>query len=983
MDFNRRHALLVALLPAIASCTSDSVSIDPRSPDLLPAPSPTVIDALPPVCGVVTVTDLLADQVLPAGTVEISNDGTSLFVSYQTSSDWPIHRTALWVGDDIADLPLTNGGNPRLGRFPYQSEHTGSTHEVVHQIPLDGLTGSEAVVAAFAEVGEALEGAWADGENISPAGSWAMYTSHVVVGCTAETVGARGAKLTSPSGDATLTIPPGALDESVVITLEQSSVEELLEMAGSSETAQVDGTTAVSALTVDGQTLEGVVPIEGTVWDLGPDGQEFLEPVILTLKYADADLPQGTDELLLGVFVVNGFFDRADPTLPDPVDPQANTVSAQLQHFSHAFVGVASADLSITDLSGSPDPVERNLPVAWTGNLTNNGPADIHDGIVTYQGFGDVEAGPLSTGCTEQTPIVATVAIVCSVGTVIAGGSVEAPAASFIPLTTSSEPLEVWARAGTREAEDPNPDNDVAIGSYKVIDPVADMEIVAFTDAQDPVPAGQDVAYTIQVGTDVGALQPVEGALLELSTTTATFQSAGDPACFATSVGASCPLPTLGSGQVHGIDFTMRPVDGVDRVLVNARVILPHDGTTDPDLSNNTELETTAIGPGGTADLTVSRVSESADPIELGQSVKYAAEVSNFGPDGVLDAVVYYRAFGDLEAGALSEGCSEIAVPAIADVAIECEVGALGAPGITYAPAAWFVPRTTGTFTMWIEVASSATDPNPGNDRLETDFTAVAPEADLAIPSFFDFRDPVPSGRTVGYRIEVGNLGSLQPVEGATLAFTTAGATFNHANDPACFDTSIGATCPLPTLAAGESHTIDLSMLPAEGVQQVNVTAKVVLPQGTVDPDLSNNTAVVTTTIRIVDLALTGLTESADPALVGATLTYTATVENLGPDDSQPFSVWFTVEGGEVQTGSLEPNCSVASQEPGVFVDIECFYGSDLAAGGQVTISATVVPQEEVGSLKVQATVSDFGDPDLTNNTLEEQTLVTTDEDAG
>ncbi|WP_299214036.1 hypothetical protein [uncultured Aquimarina sp.] len=164
--------------------------------------------------------NLIAGQHHVVGTVTATSDGTNLYVTYKTDcsdtdtddedsftekssgGSWTLKATHLYVGN-CADMPITNKGNPKIGKFPYKSEHPEGVSEYTYTIPLS-LVGECFCLAAHAEVdcGECTEDdndddtdslqittlksnddgdnycseetAWAEGDGF-PGNSWAMY----------------------------------------------------------------------------------------------------------------------------------------------------------------------------------------------------------------------------------------------------------------------------------------------------------------------------------------------------------------------------------------------------------------------------------------------------------------------------------------------------------------------------------------------------------------------------------------------------------------------------------------------------------------------------------------------------------------------------------------------------------------------------------------------------------------------------------------
>lgn len=62
---------------------------------------------------------LLAGQDIPVGTVEISNDGSSLHVTYTLENGWCMTESHLAVATDVAEIPQTKKKNPIPGQFAY------------------------------------------------------------------------------------------------------------------------------------------------------------------------------------------------------------------------------------------------------------------------------------------------------------------------------------------------------------------------------------------------------------------------------------------------------------------------------------------------------------------------------------------------------------------------------------------------------------------------------------------------------------------------------------------------------------------------------------------------------------------------------------------------------------------------------------------------------------------------------------------------
>ena len=512
----RKPLLVLAVLFAEACADATTVSEEPDSFELSDVgPSLSVVPYLPPVCGDATTTPLILDDAMQIGSVEVTQGPDNLYVVYRTDPDRPMLATSLFVGSSASDIPTSWRGRPRLLLFPYKSGHRG-VHEVVWEIPRSELSGPDVVVAAFALVLNGLEGAWGEGEEISPGKHWSMYFTHSMTSCAAETVyPTSDATVSAPApaagGGASIYFPAGAVQGPVDITIDPSSVQELLEHTSSPASAAFFTTASAAegmgaagpdvftaeTLIDDLPTVYGTVPIEGTVWDFGPDGQTFDTPVLVTLRYEDAWIPEGVDESDLQIFVINGIYDKR----PSTVDPIRNTVTADISHFSYGYIGFPTspeADLSIVSATESADPILVGESVTYQATLSNIGPYLYPDVGVAYQAFGDVVAGALAPGCVEvATPIYADVQINCSIGTLGSVGQFVAPPATFVPQGIGNGTVTVWMDPLSNNSTDPVLGNNRLIEDFTV-DAGGPSQLTFGETFLDQAPSSDTVWYTFE-----------------------------------------------------------------------------------------------------------------------------------------------------------------------------------------------------------------------------------------------------------------------------------------------------------------------------------------------------------------------------------------------------------------------------------------------------------------------------------------------------
>ena len=131
-------------------------------------------------------TELYAGSELnTVGDVTVWCSGELFYIQYSTGSGWTLSETNLAVATSLDGIPQTKKGNPKIGHFPFKSDHPEGTETVTYVIniydylPVGDLTGKTLVIAAHAVVSHPDEGeetAWADtwGQSF-PGSSWALY----------------------------------------------------------------------------------------------------------------------------------------------------------------------------------------------------------------------------------------------------------------------------------------------------------------------------------------------------------------------------------------------------------------------------------------------------------------------------------------------------------------------------------------------------------------------------------------------------------------------------------------------------------------------------------------------------------------------------------------------------------------------------------------------------------------------------------------
>lgn len=133
--------------------------------------------------------DFIAGQNIVAGSVCVTKSDENLEFKFNTIDNFLIDEVHLYVGD-LAEMPATKKGNPKVGNFPYKQEDI-NTNTATLVVPLSSIGNpacdSEITFAAHAAVFKDLgdgkllaETAWTQGERIVEKGNWAMSSTYVL-----------------------------------------------------------------------------------------------------------------------------------------------------------------------------------------------------------------------------------------------------------------------------------------------------------------------------------------------------------------------------------------------------------------------------------------------------------------------------------------------------------------------------------------------------------------------------------------------------------------------------------------------------------------------------------------------------------------------------------------------------------------------------------------------------------------------------------
>ncbi len=626
------------------------------------------------------------------------------------------------------------------------------------------------------------------------------------------------------------------------------------------------------------------------------------------------------------------------------LDPVSENDSA-----SEDTLVVASADLSI-EKSDSPDPVTAGESLTYTVEVSNAGPSDAVGVVVSDTLPGGV-SNAVTSGCAEDGSGVPT----CSLGTIAAGTS------KSFTITVDVDSSTTGTITNTASVTSTTTDPDTGNNSASVdtlVETSADLSIAKDDDVAGSVVAGQDsIEYTVEVSNAgpsdaVGVVvsDTLPGGVSNAVTSGCAEDGSGVP---------TCSLGTIAAGTSKSFTITVDVDSSTTGTITNTASVT--STTTDPDTGNNSASVDTLVET--SADLSIAKDDDVAGSVVAGQdSIEYTVEVSNAGPSDAAGVSVTDE---------LPAGVSVVSAPGCVEApagTLTCSVGALADGASTSFTITVDVGASTaaGAVTNTASVTSTTTDPDTGNNSASVD-TLVETSADLSITKD-DGTDTVFAGYGTTYTIEVTNNG---PSDAANVSVAdTLPAGFTLVATDGCTNDPTGVpTCSLGDLAAGASASFTIEVAIGAGALGT-ATNTAVVGSNTADPDSGNNSASdVNEVIQGADLSITKIDKD-DPVESGKKIEYTITVFNAGPLDATDVVVIDTLPAGvelkktkHCENGNeAVPDCELGTIEAGESVEYEIEVVVDDETTGTITNTATVT--------------SSVADPDTTNNTATESTLV-------
>ncbi len=609
-------------------------------------------------------------------------------------------------------------------------------------------------------------------------------------------------------------------------------------------------------------------------------------------------------------------------------------------------------DLALTKTVSPTTAVAGQDTVTWSIEVVNNGPSDAQNAEVSDTLPAGVTFVSASAGCSESGGTVT-----CSLGTLAAGDTANLSVDTSVDADATGTLLNpASVSTTTPETTLANNDDDAQV----TVEAEADLTVLKL-DSPDPVLAGEQLSYTLQVsnlGPSVAQNVTVTDTLpAEVSGASGT--GAGW-SCSGTSP-LICTRASLAAGAAPDITITATVAPGTAGTITND--VSVSSDTPDPAPGNNDDSEPTEVDPG--VDLGITKA-DSVEPVLAGNQLVYTLSVVNNGP-GTADNVSVTDA---LPAGVSLANATGTGWTCSGASTITCTRSSLGvttAPDITITVDVDPALADGTTLTNTASVTSDNIDTNAANDNDSED-TLVNTETDLVLTKTASPTTAVAGQDTVTWSIEVVNNGPSDAQSVEVTDTLPAGVTFVSA--PGCSESGGTVTCSLGTLAAGDTAnlSVDTSVdADATGTLLNPASVSTTTPETT----LANNDDDAQVTVETsADLGITK-DDSPDPVLAGEDITYTLVVTNNGPSDAQSVTVSDPVPANTTFVSATPDNGGSCDSS------VSCALGT-IPDGGVVNVTIVVTADSGfAGTVTNTATVSSATpDPNAGNDSDDEDTLV-------
>ncbi|MFC5666542.1 glycine-rich protein [Kitasatospora misakiensis] len=629
---------------------------------------------------------------------------------------------------------------------------------------------------------------------------------------------------------------------------------------------------------------------------------------------------------------------------PDPSTPTHTAVASP----TNSPTPQASLTVSKVLLT---NPVVPGQQIQWRVSVTNNGPSQARNVVVTDRVPDGVGGASMTSADGSVCPITDGTAVCPAVdlevgrtqsytlsGTLVQDATVTPT--NTVTVTGGPDPSTPTHTAVASPTDSPSPQARLTVAKALLTDPVVPGEIIQWrvTVTNNGPSTARDVVVADRIP------DGVSGAVLQ-SDVDATV-------CPVTGGVAVCPAVELAVGRT--VSYTLTATLAPDATVTPTNTVTVTGGP-DPATPTHTAVASPTASPTPQANLGIAKALVT-NPVVPGQRIQWRVTVTNRGPSRARNVVVTDTVPALVDGASMTSDADGSACPITGGTAT-CPAVEIPAGGsVSYTVTGTLDPAATGTPVNVATVTGGPDPATPTHTATAQASETVAPRASLTVSKAL-LTDPVVPGQSIAWRISVTNNGpslARNVVVADRIPDGVVGASLSPDETGAACPVAGGvATCPAIEIPVGRTATYTLSGTLAQDATAVPGNTAVVT--GGPDPSTSAHTAVASPTGSPSPQARLTVSKAlvTDPVVPGGTVRWRVTVLNNGPSRARNVVVTDRVPDGV--SGAV-----MASDEDGTdcpvtggvatcpAIDLEVGQTASYTLSGTLAQDATVTPTNTV-----------------------------------
>ncbi|MCV6637560.1 beta-propeller fold lactonase family protein [Candidatus Albibeggiatoa sp. nov. NOAA] len=470
--------------------------------------------------------------------------------------------------------------------------------------------------------------------------------------------------------------------------------------------------------------------------------------------------------------------------------------------------------------------------------------------------------------------------------------------------------------------------------------------------------SGPEEATAVQVTNNIDADVTFVSATPSVGTCS---QSAGNSQIIA------CSLGSLAKDATATIKIIVTtPTTVGDGTLTNVTSV--SSGVLDSDTSNNSvTVNSTLQEVVATADLQLkvtTNADASSDVINTGSPLTYTFEVTNVGPDTATNQVLTANLPSGLTFVSADDRCSFETASRV----LTCNLS--GAVETSFITVETTAPSTVSSsvLTMTASVSADERDSDTSNNNVSKAISVGVLNIDLTVVDVVATPNSVSVGSQISITGNISNSGTTS-ASGVVLS-TTLPAQFSLVDTAGCSENGNKVTCNLGSInniSPNNTKPFALTIQALQAALNQNLTFSVTANGTETNPADNSKTALVTATGQVSDVVVR-IEETADPVVLGSTMTYNIIVTNNGPNVTG-VTVSSDILGNNAAIGTISSSNGSCTSGFSFICTLEA-----IGVGQDATIGVDVTPTD-LGTitLNTQAVTTTY---DPTENSASEQTAV-------